>query len=66
MPIKQTNTFTCEKCGHTRAITDNVDLYDDPVIYPPNDCWGYVEIEGEELFLCPGCNKKREGINGNT
>jgi hypothetical protein len=54
MPIYQTNTFICEFCGRIISTTEEVNLYDDPTIMPPNnEQWDYVNdgLACQDCFL---------------
>jgi hypothetical protein len=55
MGIVQTNTFTCEVCGKVETKSEEVGMYSDPVVVPPD---GWAHRESDDKLACPECVKK--------
>jgi len=53
MPIIQVNIFVCEFCENTESVSEDVRIYDDPVISPPEEkgVWDYINNK----LACPKC-----------
>ena len=51
MPIYQTNTFICEVCGKAESVTEEVGMYSNPVVAPPNS--GGWEFDSDDKLKCP-------------
>ena len=60
MTVHQITLFVCEVCGKVSTSVEQVDLYSDPMIYPPKDeKWGYPSTK-VSILHCPDCYKKEE------
>lgn len=54
--IIQTNTWICEKCGKIETTTEEVGMYDDPVVMPPKgDEETSWYINDEDKLVCIDC-----------
>lgn len=58
--IIQQNIFICENCGKTETLSEQVDVFSDPVVVPPlTGGWGYGRFKSDdEALLCGDCKPK--------
>lgn len=52
--ILQTNVFVCEGCGRIVSISEEVEIYTDPVVNPPKD-WS---LDDFDKLICDECKVK--------
>lgn len=61
MPIFQTTLWVCAECNRVESNTQEVNLFDDPMVdFPPNkdgcvEAWGFAYIGGMPKIVCPDC-----------
>jgi hypothetical protein len=58
MSIRQITIFECEECGHKSYTDEEVSLFDDPVVTPPEKFWRYCGWPMKERLMCPTCAEK--------
>lgn len=64
MAVYQTIIWSCEVCRHIESVSTETDMYDDPVIRPPNKNWKYVTEGQVERLACPDCFLKHQDGGG--